>query len=818
MNKKEILIKIFIVLIFALNICTSYASVNNILKPDVIDSNYVNLLNKKASEYIKSNIDSGIFYAQLAIHYGNLIDYQEGICLGYVNKATGCWIKTQYDSALTLYQKSLEIAKKIDFSDCFIKSTNGIANVYYQYGNHAKALEYYLISLRTAEKNSNRRGESVALNNIGIMYSEQKEYQKALGFLNRSKEISHGILDTHLYMMTLNYIGTVHYNLKNYKESITKHYESLEYFKTHEVNQRIAESYNYLANNYYKLEDFERAEEYYQMALTYALKSKGTEHQCYAILGISNLYVIKKQYNKALQWANRGFQLAKTAKHGTLLRDYYQLLSEIYEKLGNTQLAFKNYKEFFKQSENINNHESEIKSAFLYAQYEFEKKEEQYKSEQNIKNLIQKQEISNWRFAFFIGLIILIFSFALTIFMNKSKRKLKNTNSQLKIAYNEIDKHRTELIELNGSKDKFFSIIAHDLQSPFNTIVGFSEILIDQISNKNYDKISLYGKTILDSSNRAVNLLTNLMEWAQSQTGRMIFNPEHFDLVKLVNHNILLFKEIAGQKIITLKADMPSNVYVFGDKAMISTVLRNLISNAIKFSKKGNDITISVNINNSNLIISVNDNGVGISNERVQKLFRIDSSESTYGTDNEKGTGLGLILCKEFIDKHQGEIWVISEECVGSTFSFSLPYDPDVVFETNIEQPTSYERSNVIGNLAILVVEDEEISEYLIDNYISMYGKEVLKAKTGFEAIEICINNPNIDLILMDIRMKNIDGYEATSIIREFNKDVVIIAQTAYGLKGDKEKALNAGCNDYISKPIKKAEFQAMIQKYFREE
>lgn len=229
-----------------------------------------------------------------------------------------------------------------------------------------------------------------------------------------------------------------------------------------------------------------------------------------------------------------------------------------------------------------------------------------------------------------------------------------------------------DLEKLNAEKDKFFSIIAHDLKSPFNSIVGLSEMLVDQISKKDYDGIEKYARIILQSSHRAMNLLMNLMEWAQSQTGRMEPNPESFDLIEFIHDITPLFEDIAGQKGITIKKELPQKATVFADQAMINTVLRNLISNAIKFTRQGGEIILSVTKNENKCTVSVKDNGIGIPKERVEKLFRIEESESTAGTANEKGTGLGLILCKEFIEKHDEKIWVESEEGKGSTFYFSL--------------------------------------------------------------------------------------------------------------------------------------------------
>jgi len=380
-----------------------------------------------------------------------------------------------------------------------------------------------------------------------------------------------------------------------------------------------------------------------------------------------------------------------------------------------------------------------------------------------------------------------------------------------------------ELEKINAEKDKFFSIIAHDLKSPFNSIMGFSEILMDQIKEKNYDGIEKYAKIILQSSERAVELLSNLMEWARSQTGRMEFDPEFIEMVSLINEITPLFDDIAGQKSVSISSKLPPNAPVFADKAMINTVMRNLISNAIKFSHPGGEIKIKVNENQKDTIVSVSDKGVGIPKDRIDEIFRIDENHSTPGTQNEKGTGLGLILCKEFVEKHGGEIWVKSKvenlpagKAGGSTFYFTIPNNP--LFTQEVAHGNNgnigFELLNL--NLEILIAEDDETSEMLLEKMVESFNSKIIKAKTGLEAIEACRNNPDTDLILMDIQLPGINGYEATRQIRAFNKEVIIIAQTAYGLSGDREKAIEAGCNDYISKPVKKEKFDALIRGYFK--
>ena len=236
-----------------------------------------------------------------------------------------------------------------------------------------------------------------------------------------------------------------------------------------------------------------------------------------------------------------------------------------------------------------------------------------------------------------------------------------------------LKENEARLHELNATKDKFFSIIAHDLKNPFNAIIGFSNLLIDQVKDKDYEGIDEYATIIKDSSLRAMSLLNNLLIWSRSQTGRIEFNPEYFELVKLIIEVTELLNDSAKQKSIEISSELPHNILVLADKEMISTVLRNLISNAIKFTHPDGRITVSAHLQEEGWVLEVGDNGMGIKKEFIPKLFRIEESYSTKGTHDELGTGLGLLLCKEFISKHKGKIWVESEYGKGSKFSFLIP-------------------------------------------------------------------------------------------------------------------------------------------------
>ena len=245
--------------------------------------------------------------------------------------------------------------------------------------------------------------------------------------------------------------------------------------------------------------------------------------------------------------------------------------------------------------------------------------------------------------------------------------------TERKKAEQELLELNRQLKELNATKDKFFSIIAHDLKSPFNSIVGFSGLLVELVQENNFEEIGKYTKIVHESSNQAMDLLMNLLEWSRSQTGRMTFNPVASDMSSLIKNATELFSDSAVQKSITIRTELPTDSMVLVDQTMISTVLRNLISNAIKFTRQGGQILVSAKQNEGEWLVAVSDNGVGIKKDTFEKLFRLEENYTTPGTNNEKGTGLGLILCKEFVEKHGGKIWVESELGKGSIFSFTLP-------------------------------------------------------------------------------------------------------------------------------------------------
>jgi signal transduction histidine kinase len=277
--------------------------------------------------------------------------------------------------------------------------------------------------------------------------------------------------------------------------------------------------------------------------------------------------------------------------------------------------------------------------------------------------------VNNYDMANFIGHILKIFSFYLIY-----KAIIETGFSKpISFFFKELKQSEEALKGLNATKDKFFSIIAHDLKSPFNSLIGFSELLMNKYDVFNEEERRQLFVMINNSSKKAHTLLDNLLQWSSTQTGALETKPELFDIVELINDNIGLLEGSTREKKIKLKYLKTSMVMVYADKNMISAVLRNFVNNAIKFTPQGGAITIKINSKGEKVEISVADTGVGMTNDLLKNLFIIDKYKSTPGTANEKGSGLGLLICKEFVEKNHGSITVTSELQKGSTFTFTLP-------------------------------------------------------------------------------------------------------------------------------------------------
>jgi CheY-like chemotaxis protein/two-component sensor histidine kinase len=361
--------------------------------------------------------------------------------------------------------------------------------------------------------------------------------------------------------------------------------------------------------------------------------------------------------------------------------------------------------------------------------------------------------------------------------------------------------------------------MSHEIRTPMTGILGFSELLKTQ--GLTGDQQQEYIRIIQKSGARMLNIINDIIDISKIEAGLIKSQITKSNINEQIEFIYTFFKpetEAKGLKISLNNSLTAKEATIITDREKLYAILTNLVKNAIKYTEEG-EIEVGYSKKGETLEFYVKDTGIGIPEDRQAAIFERFVQADIEDTKALQGAGLGLAITKSYVEMLGGKIWVESEERIGSAFYFTLPYNPVlqekyIIKNVGLAAIENHDNSSVSG-LKIVIAEDDETSEMLLSKEVKPFCDEILKATTGVEAVEICRDNSDIDLILMDIRMPVMGGYEATRQIRQFNKDVVIIAQTAFAQIGDREKSIEAGCNDYISKPINKAALLSLLQKYF---
>lgn len=380
----------------------------------------------------------------------------------------------------------------------------------------------------------------------------------------------------------------------------------------------------------------------------------------------------------------------------------------------------------------------------------------------------------------------------------------------------ELIKKKEKAEESNRAKSAFIANMSHDIRTPMNGILGFADLLKDPDLS---EKERLDYITIIENSGATMlEIINEIIHISKIEAGLIKTLINSFNIKDLLQNIYDKFLPTIHQKGIILKffgINSLKNQSIKSDQEKVNAILYYILKHSILNTSQGG-VELRIIEKNSTLEFTITDTGTGMPKERLNSLFNRFENEPFLEKSHES-RGLDLVIAKSYLDMLGGTIQVNSEMGIGTSFIFTLPFDFDKYKE--IQEKTVHPSALNVANiqdLKVLIAEDDNTSALLLSTYLKPNSKAIIVATNGEKAVEMCRNNPDLDLIMMDIQMPVMNGFNATKAIREFNNDVVIIAQTAFGLSGDRDKAIDAGCSDYISKPIKKDDLNNLLRKYFQ--
>jgi len=648
----------------------------------------------------------------------------------------------------TLYQSiSIEKSLEYDLQNAALQrklgnkrnlsgTLNNIGVSYYMLGEYGKSLDYLEQSLELYEDLNDTVNIVKTLNNLGVISQISGQLSNALEFLQQSLTFKLILKDTLSTAKTLNNIGVIYKDVGKYDDARRFFKQALGYYQTLKNDQGISVVFNNLGqvseiegdtkgaldyfeqslalkritgdergigntlNNIGKVfldnNELQKAKTYFGEAAHVREKIGDKHGEASTLNSLANLHLKQGNYTAARDYFLQSNQIAEHENLLGIQQRNFLGLSELYEATGETENALEAYKQFSITKDSIFSRDLNTQLAHLKVQYDWEKSQRELELLRH-ENQIKELELSNARKGqiqmFFVILILVLTGVFLVLYMqNRNKRRLNRQlsdhNRKLELRVKERTK---ELEETNATKDRFFSIIAHDLRSPFNGLIGFTDLLSESYDELSEDEKKEFIRLLKDSTNDVYKLLENLLTWASTQTGKLQINKTTIDLSSITKEIVTQSRSAANSKQLDVSVQVSSPRKAFADPDSVNTVIRNLLSNAMKFTSRGGKIEITVDEvqgeGESNFMrFSIKDNGVGIKQDHLEKLFELQRNSRSVGTENETGTGLGLILCKEFVEKNNGKLSVESRHGQGSTFSFTLPAEQYTV-DLNQYQP-----------------------------------------------------------------------------------------------------------------------------------
>lgn len=509
------------------------------------------------------------------------------------------------------------IALKNNYKSLLADATNYLGISYYLLDNNEEAIRFSEKALKISEQINYAEGKALANEHLAIVKIKQENFEEALIYNTNAFKLREDLDD-------LPSLAGVYYNFAIISSRLENLKEAIEYTKK---SIKLRTSFG-------------------------NIKGVGSNY-----LSLGNIYLRANQPDSALVYLKLAYDIKKGSGDTRAFTSIVKSLADVYEKKNDFKNAYKYLRDYKNFSDSLFSDESRRLSSKILAQQELARKENEIEYLQNINSFNQKLQID-------LIIIIILSSLLAGAFIvlylinRKSNLKLSNTNA--------------ELITLNKDREKFFSIISHDLRSPFHPIIGYSDIVINDINKLSRDEIKEYVTNIHISGKKIYDLLDNLLQWMGLNTGKMKFRPSHLNLNEELEDTLKLFSNNINSKSIKLYSNLENNTFVYADQSMVGIILRNIISNAIKFSGEKGAVNISAKETNNFIEVSVFDYGIGITSEQMASIFTTEM-KSTKGTMNESGTGLGLLLSKEMAERNGGTFIIESEVNVGTTVRFTLP-------------------------------------------------------------------------------------------------------------------------------------------------
>lgn len=611
--------------------------------------------------------------------FNQLENAHDTVKIDLFNQLSQIYWQRSFDTSLLLADYAVTLAREVNDPVRLGTSLNMKGNAFYLLSNFTKGLEFYQEALHIREELGDSNEIAKTYNNIGAIHLHLQNYNQARDYFERALLIYKGIGDDEVIFSLTNNIGAVHNQLEEYEKAYEYFLEAYEIVEYMNDEPRILIALNNLGEVAGSLENYDQALEYFLEAERRCEAAGDIRMKAIVSLNIGSIYMLTGHPDKGLPYLNEALKNANIVNSIQIKRDVYNNLFEFYQGKKDYNRALEYHMLYSDARDSVSSQESRLRVAELELQYNAKS----FQSE--IEILRRDNEIKRLRITWIsislgsLVLVLILLSVVLYINANRNRIKkeitnlLQEKNRELEAANKKLVESEHNLKDLNATKDKFFSIIGHDLRNPLNALIGFSELIAANSREFSKEDIHRYSVIINESAKNIHQLIENLLNWSRAQTGNIDFSPAHIPLSDFVSEIHKVLKINADNKNIRIDIDIPETIKVFADKNLLSTILRNLISNAVKFTTEGGKVFITAEEDNGKILVSVTDTGIGMNQEQVDSLFTLGTSKSTPGTTKEQGTGLGLILCKEFIEMHDGEIWAESEQGKGSTFKFTIP-------------------------------------------------------------------------------------------------------------------------------------------------